>query len=63
MAFLECHDPSKYRKHIKGFHMAFNTRDKAGRVQENEKPKYKFKPRQPADEIKKNVEEVKLKRV
>lgn len=28
LAFLECHDASKYRKKIKGFHMAFNIREK-----------------------------------
>lgn len=25
---MECHDQNKYRKKIKGFHIAFNIRDK-----------------------------------
>ena len=43
MVFLECHDPVKYRKKIKGFHMAFNIRDKVYRISEDDKSKYKFK--------------------
>jgi hypothetical protein len=35
-ANLECHDPIKYRKKIKGFHMAFNIRDKGFRIPINE---------------------------
>ena len=26
--YLECHDPAKYRKKIKGFRLAFNIREK-----------------------------------
>lgn len=40
---LECHDPTKYRKKIKGFHMAFNTRDKDQKSSNGEPLKYKFK--------------------
>lgn len=32
LAYLECHDPIKYRKKIKGFHIAFNIRDKSFRI-------------------------------
>lgn len=39
MAFLQCHDPMKYRKKIKGYHMAFNIRDKAFRIPEHERVK------------------------
>ena len=61
MEFMECDDPTKYRKKIKGFHMAFNIREKM-RIPDEEKSKYKFKSKQPIDEIKKNVEEIKIKR-
>jgi len=45
MRFLECHDPNKYRKKIKGFHMAFNIRDKEQRISADDPSrKYKFKP-------------------
>lgn len=43
LSAMECHDQSKYRKKIKGFHIAFNIRDKQGRVGENELSNYKFK--------------------
>lgn len=42
LSFLECHDPNKYRKKIKGFHIAFNIREKVLRIGENELSKYKF---------------------
>jgi hypothetical protein len=29
---MECHDPLKFRKKIKGFGMPFNTRDKVSRI-------------------------------
>lgn len=48
MEFLECDDPNKYRKKIKGFHMAFNIRDKMRIPSEDGadgKSKYKFKPK------------------
>ena len=59
---MECHDQSKYRKKIKGFHIAFNIRDKQGRIGENELSNYKFKSKLPPEEIKKIVTEAKLKR-
>jgi hypothetical protein len=39
LAYIECHDPNKYRKKIKGFHMAFNIREKVLRMPEDEKSK------------------------
>lgn len=63
MNFLECHDANKYRKKIKGFHMAFNIREKVLRIGENEKSNYQFKPKIPVEEIKKTAKEIKIKRV
>jgi hypothetical protein len=63
MTFLECNDPNKYRKKIKGFHMAFNIRDKAQRIPEEERSKYKIKNVHSDDEPKKHVEELKSKKV
>ena len=54
MIFLECHDPAKYRKKIKGFHLAFNVREKVLRIGEEDKPKYQFKNKLSAEEIKKH---------
>ncbi|CDW72863.1 UNKNOWN [Stylonychia lemnae] len=34
MNFLECQDPAKYRKKIKGFHLPFNSRDKVKTTQQ-----------------------------
>ena len=61
MQFLECHDPQKYRKKIKGFHMAFNIRDKDFRI--NEESKYQYKNRISAEEIRKQAEELKKQRL
>ena len=36
LQYLECHDQNKYRKKIKGFHLAFNIREKVLRVGEDE---------------------------
>lgn len=55
MEFLECHDPTKYRKKIKGFHMAFNIHEKVIRVSEEDMSKYKFKSKLSAEEIKKHA--------
>jgi len=44
MIFLECHDPAKYRKKIKGFHNAFNATDKSRIDKDDTSRKYKFKP-------------------
>jgi len=57
---MECHDQTKYRKKIKGFHIAFNIREKP---QGNDLSNYKFKSKLPPEEIKKIVAEAKLKRV
>jgi hypothetical protein len=38
---IECHDPNKYRKKIKGFHLAFNIREKDLKIPDD-KQKYKF---------------------
>ena len=62
MQYLECHDPNKYRKKIKGFHIAFNIREKVLRVGENELSNYKFKSKLSPEEIKKLAQEAKLKR-
>jgi hypothetical protein len=59
---MDCHDQTKYRKKIKGFHIAFNIRDKVGRMGENELSNYKFKSKLPPEEIKKLVAEAKFKR-
>ena len=59
---MECHDPNKYRKKIKGFHIAFNIREKQGRIGENELSNYKFKSKLPPEEIKKLATEAKMKR-
>lgn len=63
--FIECHDPTKYRKKIKGFHMAFNIREKPYRIPDEEKLRFKgtSKPKQSADEIKRNVKDLKSKRI
>ena len=53
LAFLECHDPNKYRKKIKGFHLAFNIKDKVIRQGEDNLSKYKFKSKMTTEEIKK----------
>lgn len=63
LAYLECHDPSKYRKKIKGFHIAFNIREKDLRVKETELSKYKFQSKLPPEEIRRLAAEAKLKRV
>ncbi len=63
MQYLECHDPNKYRKKIKGFHIAFNIRDKELRIKQDELSKYKFQSNLPPDEIKRLAKEAKLKRV
>ena len=49
---IEAHDPNKYRKRIKGFHMAFNIRDKIVKAAEKQKPAIS---RLPAEEIKKHA--------
>ena len=49
-AFIECHEPSKYRKKIKGFHMAFNIKDKYYRIPEEQRAKMNSKPRKTADD-------------
>ena len=59
---MECHDQNKYRKKIKGYHIAFNIREKQGRIGENELSNYKFKSKIPPEEIKKLAAEAKLKR-
>jgi hypothetical protein len=59
LQYLECHDPSKYRKKIKGFHIAFNIREKVLRVGEDELSKYKFKSKLSPEEIKKLAAEAK----
>ena len=61
MRFLECHDPNKYRKKIKGFRLAFNIREKEGRVPEEDPTgkNYKFKSNLSADELKMRVKHMK----
>lgn len=49
-------------KKIKGFHIAFNIREKVVRVGEDELSKYKFKSKLTPEEIKKLASEAKLKR-
>lgn len=43
MNLLECQDPNKYRKKIKGFHMAFNTKERDLRISKRDLSKYKYK--------------------
>jgi hypothetical protein len=62
MQYLECHDPNKYRKKIKGFHIAFNIREKVLRIGEDELSKYKFKSKLTPEEIKRLAAEAKAKR-
>jgi hypothetical protein len=62
LQYLECHDPSKYRKKIKGFHIAFNIRDKDLRIKSDELSKYKFQSKLPPEEIKRLATEAKLRR-
>jgi len=62
LQYLECHDPNKYRKKIKGFHIAFNIRDKDLRVKSDELSKYKFQSKLPPEEIKRLATEAKLRR-
>ena len=62
MIYLECHDHNKYRKKIKGFHIAFNIREKELRVKETELSKYKFQSKHSPDEIRKLATEAKMKR-
>ena len=62
MQYLECHDQSKYRKKIKGFHIAFNIREKDLRVKPEELSKYKFQYKLAPDEIKRLAAEAKMKR-
>lgn len=59
--YIECHDSSKYRKKIKGFHIPFNIRDKV-KTTEEELSKYKFKSKLSPDEIKRLAQEAKNKR-
>lgn len=62
LQYLECHDQNKYRKKIKGFHLAFNIREKVLRVGEDELSKYKFKSKLSPEEIKRLAAEAKAKR-
>mmetsp|Transcript_43234 Transcript_43234/g.41586 ORF Transcript_43234/g.41586 Transcript_43234/m.41586 type:complete len:236 (-) Transcript_43234:348-1055(-) len=43
--FIDCHDPQKYRKKIKGFHIAFNIKEKELRMSNDERKRlnHKFK--------------------
>ena len=61
MRFLECHDQHKYRQKIKGFRLAFNIRDKEGRVPSDDQSgkNYKFKSNLSADELKMRVKHMK----
>jgi hypothetical protein len=59
LAYLECHDPNKYRKKIKGFHIAFNIREKVLRVGPEDLSKYKFQSKMSTDEIRKLAHEAK----
>ena len=61
LEFIECHDPNKYRKKIKGFHIAFSIREKIQNVPDD-KGKYKFTAKQVPEEIKKQALELKSKR-
>ena len=63
MQALECHDPNKYRKKIKGFHIAFNIREKVLRIGNEELSSYKFKSKYTPEEIRKLAAEAKAKRV
>ena len=65
MGYLECHDPIKYRKKIKGFHLAFNIRDKQFRIpiEETFKAKQEKKKKHDIDEIKKHAMELKIRRL
>ena len=61
---MECHDPNKYRKKIKGFRLAFNIRDKYERIDENDGGrKFKFKHNPSAAEIRQKVSEMKQARL
>ena len=64
-AYLECHDPIKYRKKIKGFNLAFNIRDKNFRipVEESHKLKMNKKKQSEIDEIKRNTLNLKINRL
>ena len=61
LQYLQVHDPAKYRKKIKGFHIAFNIREKPGN--NDELSKYKFQSKLPPEEIKRLAAEAKARRV
>jgi hypothetical protein len=61
-SLLECHDPSKYRKKIKGFHRAFNI-EKGYRIPLDEKPKLKYKSKLNGEEIKRTMDEIRIKKM
>ena len=65
LAYLECHDPIKYRKKIKGFNLAFNIRDKNFRipVEESHKLKMTKKRQSELDEVKRGTIDLKIKRI
>ncbi|TNV86710.1 hypothetical protein FGO68_gene11624 [Halteria grandinella] len=63
LQYLECHDQNKYRKKIKGFHIAFNIREKVLRVGPEELSKYKFQSKLSPEEIRRLANEAKQKRV
>jgi esterase/lipase superfamily enzyme len=64
LSLLECHDPTKYRAKIKGFNNAFGSR--ASRIsQDVSSSRYKFRigNKHTAEELRKNVEELRIKRL
>ena len=62
--FLECGDLSKYRNKIKGFTLPFNCKDKNYRIpRDDSSRRYRFKSEKTADEIKKDVQILKERRL
>lgn len=52
--FIECHDPTAFRKKAKGYRLAFNVRDKNFRIPESTlKKEVKVRSKETAEELKK----------
>lgn len=63
LQLMQCDDPHKYRKKIKGFTAPFNMTEKDDRISKDDKAlKYKFKSKEDKEAIKKKVEEIKKQR-
>jgi hypothetical protein len=63
LKLMQCDDPLKYRKKIKGFSAPFNMTEKDDRISKDDKAlKYKFKSKEDKEAIKKKVNEIKKQR-